>query len=105
MSDLELLELAAKAAGMKWHDGNVWLDADANYVLWNPLIYDGEALRLAVKLRISIYFHEYNSVSVYYLTGKGTVRCWTEYFNDDNAEERVRRAITSLAAEIGKEMK
>jgi hypothetical protein len=104
MTDRELLELAAKAAGLEWHDGSVWLDADADYVPWNPLTDDGDALWLAVKLRISIYFHEDNSVSVSYLTGKGTVRCWTEYFNDDNAEELVRRAITSLAAEIGKEM-
>jgi len=107
MTDRELLELAAKAAGLDY-----FIDGDAiverfpdGHAEWNPLTDDGDALRLAVKLRMSIYFHEYNAVNVSYLTGKGTVRCWTKYFNADNAEELVRRAITSLAAEIGKEMK
>ena len=114
MTDLQLLELTAKAAGLEWHDrksaglewhdSRIWVDEITDYIPWNPLTDDGDALRLAVKLKLSIYFPEDNSVSVSYLTGKGTARCWTEYFNDDNAEELVRRAITSLAAEIGKEM-
>lgn len=59
MTDRELLEAAAKAAGLraKWEpfsdgerlraspDGNWW-------PTWNPLESDGDALRLAVKLRI-----------------------------------------------------
>jgi len=109
MSDRELLELAAKAAGIEFNGKRSSTGGIALYCAvngwWNPLQDDRDALRLAVKLRISIYFHEDNSVSVSYLTGKGTVRCWTECFNADNAEELVRRAITSLAAEIGKEMK
>jgi hypothetical protein len=56
MTDRELLEKAARAAGYKWrwyvapvgqlfqiHDGFLW-----NY--WGPLTDDGDALRLAVKL-------------------------------------------------------
>ena len=60
MNDRELLELAAKAAGMRLH---VWgtkgaenfADLDAHQGgRWNPLSDDGDALRLAVKLHISI---------------------------------------------------
>lgn len=53
-SDRELLELAAKAAGydVTWlkdsqfiHDSDDW---------WDPLTYDGDALRLAVKLHMQV---------------------------------------------------
>jgi hypothetical protein len=104
MTDRELLELAAKAAGIPDGYWNCEHHDHGHGEYWNPLGSSENALWLAVKLRISIYFHEDNSVSVSDLTGKGTVRCWTEYFNDDNAEELVRRAIASLAAEIGKGM-
>lgn len=58
MSDRELLEKAAKAAGreletMKINCG----DGVAELVLnWNPLANDGDALRLAVKLKICVEF-------------------------------------------------
>lgn len=48
MSDRELLEKAAKAAGM-WDAENGCID-----VPWSPLTDDGDAHRLAVKLRIWI---------------------------------------------------
>ena len=45
MTDRELLEAAAKAAGyVHYHPG------DGFYQTWNPLTDDGDALRLAVKL-------------------------------------------------------
>lgn len=47
MTDRELLELAAKAAGV---DYKGW---DREWT-WNPLTDDGDALRLAVKLRIDV---------------------------------------------------
>lgn len=61
MTDRELLEAAAEAAG---HDALTWYewmgesgmidacDPDCGY--WNPLTDDGDALRLAVALRINI---------------------------------------------------
>jgi hypothetical protein len=54
MTDRELLELAAKAADLPWEQ---WcINGDAS---WNPLIDDGDALRLAVKLGmyLNIYTH------------------------------------------------
>ena len=57
MTDRELLEAAAKAAGMNapefesTHDGRYWVPAHG---FWNPLTDDGDALRLAVKLNLHI---------------------------------------------------
>lgn len=62
MTDRELLEAAAKAAGMLtdgWHrDGGIatWMPGQAEelWSCWNPLEDDGDAQRLAVKLNIHI---------------------------------------------------
>jgi len=56
MTDREMLELAAKAAGVVL-DGE-WSDTDRMSVSaggwWNPLTDDGDALRLAVKLNLHV---------------------------------------------------
>ena len=59
MTDRELIEAAAKAAGiaLEW-DGppEMWAPMyydGKTYHPWNPLTDDGDALRLAVKLRIT----------------------------------------------------
>lgn len=55
MTDRELLELAAKAAGMTlgaWSDATgafMYRDGYPGRGYWNPLTDDGDALRLAVK--------------------------------------------------------
>lgn len=55
MTDRELLELAAKAAGivLHWHEPtkSAWVDGPQT---WNPLIDDGDALRLAVALGLVV---------------------------------------------------
>lgn len=48
MTDRELLELAAKAAGY-W---NTEFNCYDGAIAWNPLTDDGDALRLAVRLRL-----------------------------------------------------
>lgn len=59
MNDKELLELAAKAAGMTGFVGEDWnglyfcVPGDRP-VIWKPLADDGDALRLAVKLGLLI---------------------------------------------------
>ena len=58
MTDRELLQRAAKAAGMAATrvDGRGWFRVDpggsGDWELWNPLTDDGDALRLAVKLNL-----------------------------------------------------
>jgi len=58
MTDRELLELAAKAAGMaiEYDEGfgMYWSDDKFSGMFWNPLHNDGDALRLAVKLGLTI---------------------------------------------------
>jgi hypothetical protein len=64
MTDRELLEAAAKAAGMtvEW-DGDGLVIASkfrghlTNYDAWNPLFDDGDALRLAVALGMIVDSH------------------------------------------------
>ena len=103
MNERELLELAAKAAGIQI----VWSTVAemsprrvANGVvdsLWNPLADDGDAFRLAVKLRMPICFGQIEP----------NVSCWFEQERYGNGDPyaATRRAITRAAAEIGKEMK
>lgn len=114
MTDRELLEAAAKAAGMKrgsWNDG--WNDEGretGDY--WNPLTDDGDALRLAVKLRIDLSLW-INTVSVTAKTHIGAGR-GISLFDDakrianDHAEPfgddtyaATRRAIVRAAAAMG----
>ncbi len=96
MSDRELLELAAKAAGE-------WSRLEPlEHLLdrWNPLTDDGDALRLAVKLGIGVEW------------GPGTVDVsWggapTKFLYEDSETDRyaaTRRAIVRAAAEIGRIM-
>lgn len=111
--DRELLELAAKAAGyaIKGEVADVGgsftqlvvnAGHGASRFRWNPLTDDGDALRLAVKLGISVLYSDF--------TDEGEAR-WargmnrvTEYGPDD-PYAATRRAIVRAAAEIGKETK
>jgi hypothetical protein len=105
MTDRELLGLAAKEAGITL-DG--WCSADddgkagfrdwTTGLIWNPLTDDGDAFRLAVKLRILIDNCEVNyPINNTYYTLPFT------YGMD--AYAATRRAIVRAAAEIGKGMK
>jgi hypothetical protein len=106
MNDKELLELAAKAAGieLEWvdSDGNYWL---GNEVPWNPLTDDGDALRLAVKLEIDIEFwggFDEVRTSQYSSTTETDELSVEEYKDDPYAA--TRRCIVRAAAEIGRGM-
>lgn len=89
MTDRELLEAAAKAAGINF----AWINNDGArearkpgvmqpYVRWNPLTDDGDAFRLAVGLRMA-------------------VDCDDDPENSDRCAA-IRRAIVRAAAEIGR---
>jgi len=99
MTDRELLELAAKAAGMVVHAGHqngrdacgagdigLWIVDGAS--CWNPLTNDGDALRLAVKLRLQITIAEGVPEDA---SSGDAVEC-----------AATRRAIVRAAAEIGR---
>lgn len=100
MTDRELLELAAKANGHVFVDGESW-DEDAG---WNPLTDDGDALRLAVKLQM-VVDSDWNGGA-----NAETHRISFDYpeFGFQEGSGRpdpyaaTRRAIVRAAAEIGR---
>lgn len=106
-TERELLEFAAKAAGYDYEFGiGRRTDPDFNeYVAWNPLTDDGDALRLANKLRINIEHHS-DQHKEYTRAGTPTLGWYVEnhpniYWPglDDNAKNRI--AIVRAAAAIG----
>ena len=102
MSDRELLELAAKAAGMPTHTDGVGV-VMAHHPSWNPLTDDGDALRLAVKLGLDLDLHGCNSTHPY-ACAFDCNRNISEEEQPDNGDPcaATRRAIVRAAAEIGR---
>ncbi|HHZ6090300.1 hypothetical protein [Pseudomonas aeruginosa] len=110
MNDRTLLELAARAAGIKarWFRVNQWRQVGGNKMKtgqedvfgthhrkpWNPLTDDGDALRLAVLLNLEIHSPKSNP-TVMFRTAENDV------FYQDTC---IRLAIVRAAAEIGKSM-
>ncbi len=108
LTDREMLELAAKAAGygVQWDadESCFWgyypdeiRDVDCP---WNPLTDDGDALRLAVKLKLNVDL-AYEEECV--------VRVFNEahFFKESTAQDpyvATRRAIVRAAAAIGQSM-
>ena len=106
MTDRELLELAAKAAGieLRWHpDGTAYSDSRCKdyWGVWNPLTDDGDALRLAAKLKLSVWFEERENHEWTHIVWVSPV--FEPYVGDGYAA--TRRAIVRAAAEIGRNMK
>lgn len=102
MDDRELLELAARAAGISggwgekldYHNGVVdltdyWVLDGEDLFFWNPLADDGDALRLAVKLSLIPGYMRHSDMHM------------TIYEGDAKLAE-TRRAIVRAAAEIGR---
>lgn len=86
MTDRELLEKAAKAAGYWSAEFNVPEGFPSN---WDPLLDDGDALRLAVRLNIPVIPYDDE-------TSTGTVGVVAK--NWGTKEANARRAIVWTAA-------
>jgi hypothetical protein len=98
MSDRELLEAAAKAAGYWAAEFNC--PANLPHKNWNPITDSGDAFELAVKLRLTVNC-SYDDVA---LCGQEFTQ--KEVFLERNGEDPLaatRRAIVRAAAELGKE--
>ena len=108
-TDVELLTLAAKAAGMQWstsslitHDG-LWITYPSVKTHWNPLTDDGDALRLVVAIGfsdeegVSIFLADKEDPTV--VVRKGGKAGAMELAGNDPCAA-TRRAITRAAAEI-----
>lgn len=124
MTDKELLELAAKAAGIESEWREITHSRVAEFKLmkhtktegfwsagkwWNPLTDDGDALRLAVKLKLNIQL-EYSPT--YHYADNDDYEC-LEYLNgcctkgcdcNDDPYAATRRAIVRASAAIGEQM-
>ena len=100
-TDRELLELAAKAAGINLVCDGVEFMSSTNDGLrfWNPITDDGDALRLAVKLRLFPYLMSMGK-SIGFDEIDMDIR--EEFEQDPYAA--TRRAIVRAAAEIGRGM-
>lgn len=126
MTDREMLEFAAKAVGVThvgysecacgdmYHprDGEAGLRISFDVRVtnpqifdgsgaWNPLINDGDALRLAVQLRMRVEPWGSGASSVASVDNLALV---AEPHYGDDPERATRRAIVRAAAQIGKEM-
>ena len=120
MTDRELLEAAAKAAGYTVrcvgdgrHGGSVVFYMEPSQLYWNPLTDDGDALRLAVKLHFDVHqFPVTESEGIE--SCMGMVEVWRNGDDDptrvellqpgDDRYAATRRAIVRAAAEIGRSM-
>ena len=108
MTDRELLQFAAKAAGYEYTQLAPLLHPKVNWGvctidgLWNPLVDDGDALRLAVKLGMCVDCVD-GSMMVEFFVKDKIKHIGIEIYTDD-PYAATRRAIVQAAAEIGKEM-
>ena len=102
MTDRELLELAAKAAGYltpSWYDSEAYIDGMLS--MWNPLTDDRDAFMLIVKLGLVVnVWRDANKVYAGNCDGDGAAE---NLLSDPYAA--TRRATTRAAAEIGRQMK
>ena len=114
MTDRELLELAAKAAGIEHGADRTECDLSLtengrhrSLPKWNPLTDDGDALRLAVKLGMVVSICDHPDLmeveASVFPNGRPSSLMFREiYINDPYAA--TRRAIVRAAAEIGRAM-
>ena len=120
MTDKELLELAAKAAGYTLEDhhdinGEYWPWCIEEGEYWCPLTDDGDALRLAVKLDLAVVplgdprrrlldQHGAQPSLTLVTWGIGATKQKTEELHNDDPYAATRRAIVRAAAEIARNM-
>lgn len=113
MSDRELQELAAKAAGyaVQWSENwQCFIHAKPHNItspptmagqraVWVPLNDDGDALRLAVKLGMVVYPNS--------KMGESCAFCGVDVEIEGHGDDQfaaTRRAIVRAAAEVGRRM-
>ena len=106
-TDRELLELAARAAGIvgAWHERGQCIHvtdcAGMSDMWWRPLTDDGDALRLAVDLSFDLNI---NTGRIEVFSGD-LDDCVSEPVIDGNVRSATRRAIVRAAAAIGEASK
>ena len=108
-TDRELLEAAAKAAGIELR---YWAESQESFNLalteprrwWNPLADDGDALRLAVRLDFAVIVNrvdEKTTVEAGYSPATDGRRWFHEHYGGTDPLAATRRAIVRAAAVMG----
>jgi hypothetical protein len=93
VSDWELLEAAGRAVGIVWDpDAEAWIGDGVRFD-WNPLADDGDALRLAVKLRLTIS----PGIAEVTISVPGNLGCLVVAFDAEDPLAATRRAIVCAA--------
>lgn len=108
MTDKELLEMAAKAAGIavRWNENppcTVMVDEIGDAGWWGPLDDDSDALRLALSIPACVVIDNDMQWCGVHLNGNRGKYDILVPFGDDKAAA-TRRAIVRAAAEIGRAM-
>ena len=100
MTDRELLEMAAKAAEIELPNPTLRVTHMRGVApkLWNPLVDDGDALRLANKLWLEVR-HVHGKV---HAGMQDKFWCTEDWFPDGDQDAATRRAIVRAAAAIGR---
>lgn len=103
-TDRELLELAARAAGVNLRDATFDGWGDVIQSNWNPIADDGDALRLMARLNINVSYRENINGAWVVAEHEGIDFC-PESLDGPHEDVATRRAIVKAAASIGKESK
>ena len=103
MTDLEILEFAAKAAGIPDGFWNCEHHDHGHGEYWNPLEDDGDAFKLMVKLNMNVEVTESHVYACAFHESPFEPFCIEEHAAD-KPEAATRRAIVLAAAEIGRGM-
>lgn len=114
MTDKELLKNAAKAADYGFtykrqisDETHEWVSDDGLFWQWNPLMDDGQALRLAVKLGLAVMPYPLfeapkHAIVVSQRNFEHSRYEACELYEETDPYAATRRAIVRAAAEIGK---
>lgn len=106
MNDKNILELAAKAAGyngLGFYDERLGYMWDGEGWTFDPKNDDGDCFRLAAKLRLTVKIEDHEC-EVFDQSGECLRSIGMHHAADEEVLEVVREAVTSAAAEIGRQM-
>ena len=108
MTDREMLELAAKAAGIEHLSGEYYVSGPELWDIerkrwWRPLTNDGDALRLAAKLSMRIDTCVNTGCAARYGIDCENV-IYVGISSDNDLLKATRLAIVRAAAQIGAQM-
>lgn len=108
ISDRELLEMAAKAVGIKHPGGEHCVNGPAVWDCvklkwWRPLTDDSDALRLAVAIGMNIEI-EVDQAGFTCASAVDYSNAVLIEYHNNNPMDATRRAIVRAAAEIGRSM-